>query len=183
MGLEDDSRSPALDEILTRLEAEHPGHQLISMELLDAFAQVGRQEHAEDPQIVVKFFTPWSNWTWYATEFDPEDLRFFGLVDGFEREWGYFSLEELLEIRGPAGLRIERDLHIGRLACSSISHFYPSSRKCFATDSAKAFAKSGGTAFPTWRNCSLLLPRNSNPSGKLWSRAASRTVIVRLWIG
>ncbi len=42
MGLEDDSRSPALDEILTRLEAEHPGHQLISTELLDAFAQVGR---------------------------------------------------------------------------------------------------------------------------------------------
>ena len=120
MGLEDESRSPALDEILTGLETGHPGHQLMSAELLDAFAQVGHQEHAEDPQIVAKFFTPWSNWTWYATEFDPEDLRFFGLVDGFEREWGYFSLEELLEIRGPAGLRIERDLHFGTKTISEV---------------------------------------------------------------
>jgi hypothetical protein len=29
----------------------------------------------------VKFFTPWSHWTWYASEFDGEDL-FFGLVAG-----------------------------------------------------------------------------------------------------
>ena len=30
----------------------------------------------------VKFFTPDGNWTWYASEFDREDL-FFGLVSGF----------------------------------------------------------------------------------------------------
>jgi hypothetical protein len=59
---------------------------------------------------VVKFFTPWTSWTWYGVEFDGED-RFFGLVDGFEREFGYFSLAELESIRGPAGLTIERDLH------------------------------------------------------------------------
>lgn len=56
----------------------------------------------------VKFFTPDSNWTWYATEFDGEDL-FFGLVDGFERELGYFSLSELQTVRGAFGLPIERD--------------------------------------------------------------------------
>lgn len=43
----------------------------------------------------VKFFTPDSNWTWYATEFDGEDI-FFGLVVGLEVELGYFSLSELL---------------------------------------------------------------------------------------
>ena len=58
----------------------------------------------------VKFFTPWSDWTWYAIEFDGEDL-FFGLVDGFEAEYGYFSLSELENLRSPAGLRIERDEH------------------------------------------------------------------------
>jgi hypothetical protein len=58
----------------------------------------------------VKFFTPDSSWTWWATEFDGEDI-FFGLVDGFEREVGYFSLKELSEARGPLGLAIERDLH------------------------------------------------------------------------
>ena len=58
----------------------------------------------------VKFFTPWSDWTWYAIEFDGEDL-FFGLVDGFEVEYGYFSLSELESLRSPTGLRIERDEH------------------------------------------------------------------------
>ena len=56
----------------------------------------------------MKFFTPDSNWTWYASEFDGEDI-FFGLVAGFEIELGYFSLSELKEARGPLGLPIERD--------------------------------------------------------------------------
>ena len=58
----------------------------------------------------VKFFTPDSNWTWYATEFDGIDL-FFGLVCGFEKELGYFSLSELQNVTGPLGLKIERDLY------------------------------------------------------------------------
>ena len=58
----------------------------------------------------VKFFTPSSNWTFYATEFDGEDT-FFGLVDGFEKELGYFSLSELEKVKGPLGLPIERDLY------------------------------------------------------------------------
>lgn len=57
----------------------------------------------------LKFFTPWTGWTWYATEFDGEDV-FFGLVVGHETELGYFSLSELREVRGPLGLRIERDV-------------------------------------------------------------------------
>ena len=58
----------------------------------------------------VKFFTPDSSWTWYASEFDGEDI-FFGLVAGQEIELGYFSLSELQEARGPRGLPIERDLY------------------------------------------------------------------------
>ena len=58
----------------------------------------------------VKFFTPDSNWTWYVTEFDGKDT-FFGLVDGFEKELGYFSLKELQSVKGPLGLKIERDLY------------------------------------------------------------------------
>jgi hypothetical protein len=58
----------------------------------------------------VKFFTPDSNRTWYASEFDGEDT-FFGLVSGFEVELGYLSLKELQETRGPLGLSIERDLY------------------------------------------------------------------------
>jgi len=64
---------------------------------LDAFAQV-------------KFFTPDSNWTWLASEFDGEDILF-GLVVGLEIELGYFSLSELQSVKGPLGLPIERDLY------------------------------------------------------------------------
>ncbi|KKL87972.1 hypothetical protein LCGC14_1929400, partial [marine sediment metagenome] len=61
---------------------------------------------------VVKFFQPWGSWTWYAVEFDGQD-RFFGLVDGFELEWGYFSLQELRTVQGPGRMAIERDLYFG----------------------------------------------------------------------
>ncbi|MEM1166279.1 MAG: DUF2958 domain-containing protein [Planctomycetota bacterium] len=63
-----------------------------------------------EPIVRIKFFTPWTHWTWYAMEFDGEDL-FFGLVDGDELELGYFRLSELESVRGPGGLTIERDLH------------------------------------------------------------------------
>jgi len=69
------------------------------------------QEGTPDPIVYARFFTPDSSWTWLATEFDPEEGRFFGLVDGFESELGYFLLEELETSRGPLGLSIERDLH------------------------------------------------------------------------
>lgn len=68
------------------------------------------EELGMDAKARAKFFTPDANWTWYASEFDGEDI-FFGLVIGHEVELGYFSLSELEEVRGPLGLPIERDLH------------------------------------------------------------------------
>jgi hypothetical protein len=64
-----------------------------------------------DVSVPVKFFTPWSSWTWYATEYDPKEGIFFGLVDGHEAELGYFSRSELESVTGPMGLKIERDMH------------------------------------------------------------------------
>ena len=67
------------------------------------------QEKLGDQAIAhVKFFAPFSNWTWYATEFDGTDL-FFGFVVGPFPELGYFTLHELESIRGPFGSKIERD--------------------------------------------------------------------------
>ena len=65
-------------------------------------------QNDKDPIAQVKFFDPCGSWTWYATEFDGEDL-FFGLVDGFEKELGYFSLSELASVKGACGIGIERD--------------------------------------------------------------------------
>jgi hypothetical protein len=93
--------------------------KLLTEELRRRLPALYSTEADRDPVAQAKFFTPWSNWTWYVTEFDGEDT-FFGLVDGLERELGYFSLSELESILGPAGLGIERDLHfkptpLGRL--------------------------------------------------------------------
>ena len=84
-------------------------------------------EDNPDPIVQVKFFCPWSRWIWYATEgspvdadgmadtreaeASPADYLFFGLVDGHEAELGYFSLSEFDTVRGPGGLKIERDIH------------------------------------------------------------------------
>jgi len=48
-----------------------------------------------EKKVHAKFFSPYTNWTWYATEYDPETRTFFGLVNGLDQEWGYFSLDEL----------------------------------------------------------------------------------------
>ncbi len=84
--------------------------ELMTQELRQRLPEIRSTENTPDPTVQAKFFTPWTSWTWYATEFDGDDI-FFGLVDGLETELGYFSLKELESIEGPGGLRIERDLH------------------------------------------------------------------------
>jgi len=58
----------------------------------------------------VKFFSIANDWRWFATEFDGEDT-FFGLVQGFDTELGYFSLKELESVKWLSIPAIERDLH------------------------------------------------------------------------
>ena len=88
------------------------------------------QEKVANPMVVAKFFTPDSNWTWYVieaskvllrdgivehfpmTEYqEGDDVLFFGLVQGFETELGYWYLSDFDGVKGPLGLPIERDLH------------------------------------------------------------------------
>lgn len=83
---------------------------LLTQEIRKRLPPIRSQEFVEDPIVQVKFFTPWTYWTWYATEFDGKD-EFYGLVRGHEIELGYFSLKELESVRGPFGLTIERDRH------------------------------------------------------------------------
>lgn len=72
-------------------------------------------EESDNSKIPVplKLFTPWSYWTWYITEADFNDdgeVLMWGFVVGMEKEVGYVALEELTEVRGPAGLKVERDM-------------------------------------------------------------------------
>lgn len=90
---------------------EQNAHQLMPAHIRVTFPGPGETEHLDDPIVSLKWFTPDSSWTWYVLEYDPETRICFGLVDGFEVEMGDFSLDELQEVRGPRGLKIERDLH------------------------------------------------------------------------
>ena len=82
--------------------------QLLIQEIRAKLPVLYTNENELDPMVWCKFFTPDSSWTWYAMEFDGVDT-FFGLVDGFEEELGYFSLAELQSVRGKLDLSIERD--------------------------------------------------------------------------
>ena len=84
--------------------------KLLTQEIRKKLPALYAQENKGGKAIVyLKLFTPDSSFTWYATEFDGEDT-FFGLVDGHEKELGYFSLSELQQVKGSLGLPIERDL-------------------------------------------------------------------------
>ena len=85
--------------------------KLLTQEIRKKLPPLYSQEDKGGKAVVyLKMFTPDCNWTWLATEFDGEDI-FFGLVDGHEKELGYFSLKELESVRGGLGLPIERDLY------------------------------------------------------------------------
>jgi len=88
------------------------GHKLMTKELTAKMPELYSQDgKGYEATAIVKFFSPYSNWTWYATEFDGVDT-FFGLVDGFEKELGYFSLSELESVTVFGGVpAVERDLY------------------------------------------------------------------------
>lgn len=96
------------------------GHKLLTKELLKRFEAIGSQEQNPDPLVICKFFDPNSRWTWYATEYLPEDDLFFGLIIGFEAELGYFSYQELQETKSKLGLPLERDLSFNEQRLSEI---------------------------------------------------------------
>ena len=96
------------------------GMKLLPKEIREQLPLLYSQEDKGGKAVVhLKMFTPDSNWTWLATEGEPVlddagseiDFQFFGLVDGLEKELGYFSLSELESVNGPMGLPIERDLY------------------------------------------------------------------------
>ena len=96
------------------------GMKLLTKKIRETLPPLYSQDDNGGKAVVyVKFFTPDSNWTWYATQgeavLDEQgrilDFQFFGLVDGHYKELGYFNLNELEGVRGPMGLPIERDLY------------------------------------------------------------------------
>jgi hypothetical protein len=101
--------------------------KLMTKELERQFPKLYSTEKvkAKDKKVIAKFFSPSSNYTWYAVEYDPKIMQFFGLVDGHELEWGYFSLEDFEEINAKfyanqSRVWIERDMYFGTPLVSEV---------------------------------------------------------------
>lgn len=82
---------------------------LLIPELRDQLLANGRDRDA-DHVPVVKFFNPLGEGVWLATELDADGDTLFGLADLGEPELGSFSLAEMIAVRLPLGLGIERDI-------------------------------------------------------------------------
>ena len=101
---------------------------LLTNEIRRRLPKLDTTQNDPDPVLQVKFFTPWTSWTWYASEFDGEDI-FFGLVEGLDTEWGSFSLKELESVRGAGGIRIERDFYFEPTPASEIDGLHFSAKR------------------------------------------------------
>lgn len=89
--------------------------KLLTKEIEKKLPKLYSQENVDNPRIIVKFFHPMSSYTWYVTEGEKQedgDWRFFGLIDGQEKELGYFHSSQLEEVK-IMGLGIERDMYFG----------------------------------------------------------------------
>ncbi|MBB4840889.1 hypothetical protein HNP52_003986 [Sphingomonas kyeonggiensis] len=82
---------------------------LLTSELRERLLVNGRNSDA-DHIPVVKFFNPLGEGVWLATELDEDGDTLFGLADLGEPELGSFSLAEMIAVRLPLGLGIERDI-------------------------------------------------------------------------
>ncbi len=88
-------------------------HKMMTEEIRKRLPKLYETENTpiEEKMAQVKYFSPYNGWRWYAVEFDGEDT-FFGLVEGFEVEWGYFSLSEIMSVAlaGNTLPAVERDI-------------------------------------------------------------------------
>lgn len=83
--------------------------KLLTEELMKKFAKIGSQQDVEDPIIIARYFVCIANWDFYATEFDPQTNMFTGIFKWLVTEWGTIRLEDLKSMRGPGGLKVERN--------------------------------------------------------------------------
>ena len=83
---------------------------LIPKELLAIVPKLYETEDLKDPLCHIKLFTPDANFTWFIIEVSIDENLCYGYVKGLENELGYFSLEEIEDIRGSLNLPVEIDI-------------------------------------------------------------------------
>ena len=93
--------------------------ELIPKEILETIPKLYDTEEQKDPIVYVKLFL--SGFTWYITELSiDEDIAFGYVVSTYGSELGYFSLNEIKELKSSLGLKVERDLYFKPTPLSKI---------------------------------------------------------------
>ena len=83
--------------------------ELLPEEIKEQIPKLYETEDSKDPIVYVKLFL--DSFTWYITEISIDDDICFGyVVSSFGSKLGYFSLNEIQEVKGSLGLEVERDL-------------------------------------------------------------------------
>ena len=93
---------------------------LIPKDLLEQVPKLYETEEISNPTCQIKLFTPDSIWEWYIIEISIDKDICYGYIKGFESELGYFSLNELNEIRGNLGLKVEIDSSFTPISLASV---------------------------------------------------------------
>lgn len=85
---------------------------LMTKELADKMpALYSQDEKGYEAIVYAHWFSPYTGWDWYATEYDPDEGLCFGLVKGMATELGYWTIAELEEVNESYQFPlIERDL-------------------------------------------------------------------------
>lgn len=95
---------------------------ILTKEVLKAFNKQGYtgDKQTKDIKIVLKLFNPYGAGTWYLYEKESEDIfwGFVNLGDSEMAECGTVSMSELMSLRLPMGLKIERDMRFKPLSIS-----------------------------------------------------------------
>ena len=93
--------------------------ELISKEIKNQIPKLYETEDLKNPIVYVKLFL--DGWTWYITELSIDgDICFGYVVSPFGSELGYFSLQEIQEVKGSLGIGVERDLYFKPTPLSKI---------------------------------------------------------------
>lgn len=88
------------------------GHKLMTSQIKSKLPKLYAGENDDDPMVIVKYFSPYTNAVWLVTEFDGSDTMF-GWADlghGMG-ELGYISLRELEGLNRGGLPLVERDLY------------------------------------------------------------------------
>lgn len=91
---------------------------------LEKYPLYSQDGKGDDAKVICKFFL--SNLTWYVLEGQAinngQDFEFFGIVDNSgEKEYGYFTLNQLLSLRSMGCLKVERDMYFDKCKVSELN--------------------------------------------------------------